>query len=353
MPNVIDRFGFLIHNPELFNHYRAVWRHLPPGSVDVAVTGPEHELPDIIAGCERHGLPWRDAREILGRQQRYTTLVSSFPVHYLRGTDSPYLVKSIGQNNLRFMYATGKAGWNFQAWNNEYDTILCFGPYHAERLRFCQHAIKIQMGYPRFDRFFNEPIDRAAQLRTMGLDPQRQTVVWLPTWHSLSSIDAFTSAVASLQNCYNVIVKPHPITITSEPERMQQLQAINCLIREHIDNVVLFQLADYLLCDYGGSAFGGIYTDRNVLLFDLPNAERDALTGADSADIRLRHDLPHLGIDEVDRLESMLADDTLWYAQREVRAKLSEAYFAPFHGFAAEVAALAITHAHARHARGG
>lgn len=343
MASELDRIGFLIHNPEMFNHYHAVWQHLPQGSVEIAVTGKtQQDIDAVIAASERHQLHWRDARELLARKERYTTLVSNFPQHYLRGADSPYLPKSIGRYNLRFMYANGKAGWNFQPWNQVYDSILCFGPYQAEHLEFCQNTLKVQMGYPRFDRFFNQPLDRASRLGEMKLDPSRKTVVWLPTWSTLSSIELFAVAVAKLQARYNVIVKPHPITLTDEPARMRELERFTCVIREHIDNVELFQLADFLLCDYGGSAFGGIYTDRNVLLLDLPNAEADPLMGEDSSDIWLRKYMPHLAAQHAGRLDELLEDDALWAAQRDVRAGLSQYYFAPFYGYAGQVAALAI-----------
>lgn len=346
MASELDRIGFLIHNPEMFNHYHAVWQHLPAGSLEIAVTGKtQQDIDTVIAASERRNLPWRDARELLARKERYNTLVSSFPQHYLRGADSPYLPKSIGRCNLRFMYANGKAGWNFQPWNQQYDSILCFGPYQAEHLEFCRNTLKVQMGYPRFDRFFNQPLDRIASLTALKLDPSRKTVVWLPTWSTLSSIELFAVAIARLQTHYNVIVKPHPITLTDEPARMRELERFNCVIREHIDNVELFQLADFLLCDYGGSAFGGIYTDRNVLLLDLPNAESDPLMGEDSSDIWLRKYMPHLTAQQAGRLEEMLDDEALWTAQRSVRASLSQYYFAPFYGYAGQVAALAIANA--------
>lgn len=334
MASELERFGFLIHNPEMFNHYHAVWQHLPAGSVEIAVTGTtQHDIDAVIAGCQKYRLPWRDAAEMLSRKEYYTTLVSSFPQNYL---------KSIGRYNLRFMYANGKAGWNFQSWNQVYDSILCFGPYQAENLEFCRDTLKIQMGYPRFDRFFNQPLDRAMRLTELKLDPSRQTVVWLPTWSTLSSIDLFATAIARLQTRYNVIVKPHPITITEEVARMRALERFACVIREHIDNVELFQLADFLLCDYGGSAFGGIYTDRNVLLLDLPNAEADPLTGKDSSDIWLRKYLPHISAQQSDHLEELLDNTQLWEAQRPIRKTLSQYYFAPFYGYAGQVAALAI-----------
>lgn len=342
MAQTLDRIGFLVHNPEMFNHYQSVWAHMPAGSVEVVTSGSEDELEQIASRCQALGLPCRDARQLLATRQRLGILVSSFPASALPGCNTSYLNQAIGDINLRFMYATGKAGWNFQPWNASYDSILCFGPYQAQKLESFRDTLKVQMGYPRFDRFFNQPLDRAKALRQRGLDPARKTLVWLPTWSSLSSIDLFADSIATLQRDYNVIVKPHPLTLSGEPERMQKLAGFACCIREHIDNVELFQLADFLLCDYGGSAFGGIYTDRNLILLDLPGAAQDEVMGEDSSDILLRRVIPHLDAEQARRLPELLQDEGLWQAQAAIRRRLSQYFFAPFHGFAAEVAALAI-----------
>jgi hypothetical protein len=345
----LDRIGFLVHHPEMFHHYRNVWRHMPAGSVEVVVTGTGPVVDSIVQGCARYELPWRDAAELLRNKQRYTTAVSAFPaVNYSEAS-----TKALARFSLRFMYANGKAGWNFRAWNSMYDGILCFGPYQAQSLASFENVLKIQMGYPRFDRFFNEPIDRAKRLEQLGLDLKRKTVVWLPTWSTLCSIEAFAPAIAALQERHNVIVKPHPLTLSDEPARMQELERFRCVIREPIDNVELFQLADMLVGDYGGSAFGGIYTDRNVVLLDLPGAESNDSTGKDSADVELRNYIPHLGAEQPELLEALLTDraDSIWAEQRKVRAALRELHFAAFYGYASQVAALAIVNAPRAHTK--
>lgn len=348
MNSELDRIGFLLHHPELFNHYRNVWKHLPSNAFEIAVTSGTKKVYDaIVESCRRYELPWRDAAELLCDKRRYTTLVSSFPSATLGADSSPALTKSLGRFSLRFMYGNGKAGWNFRPWNTLYDSILCFGPYQVENLAFCTNTLKVQMGYPRFDSFFNEPLDRTQRLRELGLDPARKTVVWLPTWSSLSSIEPFAPALVRLQASYNVIVKPHPFTVTDEPARMQALEPFDCVIREPIDNVPLFQLADFVVCDYGGSAFGAIYTDRNAVLLDLPNAASDPMTGQSSSDIAIRKQLPHVSVAQAEQLDVLLDDptQTLWPAQQAVRFALREYHFAPFYGYSGQVAALAIANA--------
>lgn len=345
MASELDRIGFLIHHQEMFHHYANVWRHMPAGSVEVLVAAQQPTFDKIVSACAHYQLPWRDAEQMVRDKQRLTTVVSSFPCLMVDGVYvSPECNKELARFSVRFMYGNGKAGWNFREWNNIYDSILCFGPYQAKGLAFCDTTLKVQMGYPRFDRFFNEPIDRAEKLLELGLDPNRKTVVWLPTWSTLSSIEAFAEGIALLQQDHNVIVKPHPLTLITEPERMQKLEPFSCVIRESIDNVQLFQLADLLLCDYGGSAFGAIYTDCNVVLLDLPNADADPMIGLDSSDIELRKHIAHVTADEADGLGSFLTEHaaSYWAEQPKVRAKLREEHFAPYYGYASHVAALAI-----------
>jgi len=346
----LDRIGFVVHHPEMFHHYQNVWRHMPAGSVEVVVAAkPKPLFESIVKGCARYELPWRDAAELLRNKQRYTTALSAFPAV----NSDAKSTKAIARFSLRFMYANGKAGWNFRPWNSMYDSILCFGPYQAQGLSFCETTLKIQMGYPRFDRFFNEPIDRKKRLTELGLDPQRKTVVWLPTWSTLCSIEAFAPIVAELQEQHNVIVKPHPFTVSDEPTRMAALEGFRCVIRDPIDNVQLFQLADVLLCDYGGSPFGAIYTDRKLVLLDLPDAETNEVTGKDSSDIELRKYIPHLSRDQPELLGALLTEraDSIWAEQVKVRAALRELHFAQHYGYASQVAALAIVNAPRAHTR--
>lgn len=342
MGGELDRVGFIVHHPEMFHHYQNVWQHMPAGSVEVINAGDQRRFETIIQRSALYQLPCRDVKELLSNKQRYATAISAFPCIH----SSPEQTKSLGRFNMRFMYGNGKAGWNFRPWNSMYDAILCFGPYQAHSLSSFQN-LKIQMGYPRFDSYFNEPIQRSQRLLEMGLDPSRKTVVYLPTWGGLCSIDAFAATVAGLQEYHNVIVKPHPATPADEPKRADELRRFGCVIYESVDNVFLFQLADYVVCDYGGSAFGGIYTDRKVILLDVPGAEESNMAGKDSSDVQLRQYVPHLGANSPELLAGLMTDEAneIWQEQRKVRAALRELHFAPYYGYSSQVAAVAILNA--------
>lgn len=336
----VGGLGFLVHIPELINHYRDVWAQLAPGSFEVVLTGSDEDRRETRRIAEALGVRCVNAEERLAAGGQYRCLVSNHPVD---PSGTP-LIKRLAEKNVRFMYALGKAGWNMRDWNRLYDLILCFGPDQVERLGFCEDAVKVQMGYPRFDRYFTAPVDRRELLERHDCDPAKPVIVWLPTWKDLSSVGIYDKAIAGLMDQYNVVIKLHPLMVVDDPERVAGLDGhgFTHVIRDSRDNLPLYQLADFLLCDYGGPAFGGIYTDKNLLLLNVPGAVDDEYTGADSPDVQIRRDVVSIDPDQTDRLRPLLEDARLWEDQAAVRRCLRKRFFAPYFGFSSEIAALTL-----------
>jgi hypothetical protein len=338
-PQSFGRTAFLFHTPELLNHFANVMALLPPGSFDLVVCREAEHSDAMEAAAPYWNARIVNVRDVLEAGWRYDFLVSNHPT-MLGSAD---LFKRLAVLHVRFMYAVGKSGWNLRDWNDLYDLILCFGPYHANLLAQRTKAVVLQMGYPRLDAFFTETVDSDALRQRFGCDPNRKTVVWLPTWSSLSSMELYGRQVSALTSHYNVVVKLHPLSLGSEPERVEAMRrlAFTRLITDASDNLALYQLADFMLFDYGGPPFAGVYTDKKMLLLNIPGAESDPLTGADSPDITLRRHIA--SVDAQDgAIEAMLNDPRVWDAQREQRRALRREYFAPYYGFSANVAALAL-----------
>jgi len=334
---LIDRIGFLVHSAELLNHFGCVWELLPRGSFDVLLHGEAESLKK--AEFSRWECRVGSTAENLDSRTRYRYLVSNHPISL---GEWP-LIKLLGSVNVRFMYAAGKSGWNLLGWNDLYDVILCFGPYHAAAFEKCSEAVVLQMGYPRFDRYFTTKPDIGELQERYGCSPSKKTVVWLPTWKTLSSVGFFDQEISALTETYNVVVKLHPLMPGSEPDRVTALKRhpFTRLIADSSDNLPLYQLADYMLFDYGGPPFGAIYTDKNMILLNVPNAENDELTGIGSPDIRIRQNLVNVNAGER-AIARLLADDSIWQKQRHVRRAIRKVYFAPYFGFSSKVAASAL-----------
>jgi hypothetical protein len=335
---VVERIGFLVQNEELLNHYSCVWELLPVGAVDIVIHGEiEENVPRRLTSCPH---PLVRASELLASGTRYRYLVSNHPVAL-----SPPLLPRLAVCNIRFMYAAGKSGWNLSGWNSLYDVILCFGPYHAQELAECCDALLVQMGYPRFDRYFTATADRDALCASYACDPSRKTIVWLPTWKTLSSVGLFDAEISALTERYNVVVKLHPLMSAHETERVAALSQhrFTRLITDTSDNLPLYQLADWMLFDYGGPALAGVYADKPMLLLDVPGAEDDELTGPDSPDMLIRESLPTVSADQR-AIAPLLADATVWDRQGATRRALRARFFAPYLGFSSQVAAQTLLH---------
>ena len=127
------------------------------------------------------------------------------------------------------------------------------------------------MGYPRFDKYFKPGFDRNYLIEKFKCDPKKKTIVWLPTWTSLSSINKYLRVVSSLKTCHNVVIRPHPSFINNEPENYKKLFNLdfNYIDGTEEDNVQLYALADLMLFDYGGPMFGSLYLKKNFAFLEM------------------------------------------------------------------------------------
>jgi tetratricopeptide (TPR) repeat protein len=339
------RIGFALHSAELLNHYCHIWRQLEPGTFELIAAAPNAiENTRITAFGNALGYPVRFVGDLLADGESYELLVSNHFGAAGVTPDGKAVVPSLGRRHLRMMYALGKAGWNFADWNDAYETILCWGPYQAGGLAKYANPRLAQVGYPRFDSLFWPMEERADSVRFFGGDPARPTVVWLPTWGDLSSIDAWAESVGKLRSDFNLIVKVHPLTGSQEPARMKRLEAagIEAVADPILNNVRLFRAADFVLADYGGSPFGALYADRDLILLNVPGAAGNPLTGAESIDLTIRQWLFSVNPEEPELLPAYLTSPSLRQDQHEIRERLRRAIFAPFEGVASDVAASAI-----------
>jgi len=333
----LPALAFVINSVEFVNHYRLVWQELGNGSFAVIAGGIEEKPEAIQAFVTGQGFPCRTVADVLASRDRYRFLVSHHP--FMSGELAS--ISELGERHIRFMYGLGKAGWNFNPWNRLYEAILCFGPHQKEALAAVTDSLLIEMGYPRFDRFFHGDFQREPLLQAYGCDPSRRTLVWLPTWSDLASIARYQDVMSSLTGSFNIVVKLHPFMRHKSPQEVEELRRrrFTAIIDEPIDNVALYVLADWIVADYGGPMFGALYTDRRLLLLDLPDVGSHELLGENSPDLMLRKVVPSLAEPDPARLMALLLDEALWQRQRDVAAALRKELFAPYYGCSAKVAA--------------
>lgn len=339
MTDTDKTLAFVVNVPEMVNHYAAIWRCLDPAEYDVVATADGELVERLDEALAELGTRCTSVQAALDSGTRYRIAVSHYDLERMEQVP----LSRLADRQARLMYSYGKTAWNTSAWNARYDLFLVFGPVQAEMLAPFPGR-KVQVGYPRFDKLFDGSVDVAAVRAAMGCSADKKTVVWLPTWRSASSIDMFAAAMAMLGEDYDVIVKPHPNSFDKEPERIELLRGerFTALVDDTVDSVDLYAIADYVVCDYGGPAFGAIYSGKPLVLLNVPGAEQCWTMGPGSLETQLRQAVPSLDFPDPGALRRIFDNSELWAMQRQARAELAAQLFAPLHGVGGQVAALAL-----------
>jgi folate-dependent phosphoribosylglycinamide formyltransferase PurN len=342
----VDRIAFAIHAAELINHYRSIWELLDPAGFELVYASADpRDNARVFSFAQAHGYSASFVGDVIEQGRVFEAVVSNH-IASAGNLGTAFVVQRIGRRQVRLMYSLGKDGWNFRPWNNDYDLIMCFGPYQAGKLAEFEHPRVVQIGYPRFDRFFSMPVSKREMVARLGADPDKPTLVWLPTWAAECSIPAFADTIAGLRDEMNVLVKVHPLTATTEPDHMAALAdaGLQTVTDINFDNVDLFYAADAVAVDYGGSPFGAVYSDRDMVLLNTPEpANREfELSPEGSLDRRLREWILNIDPGEGQLVRDYLQDSAAREQQRVVRRTLRGSLFAPFDGCSAQAAALVL-----------
>jgi len=331
-----ETIGFLISQQELFHHYEPIWKYLD--NFCIFIHGRKEETDLVEEYCEKKSISYEYASEFLKKNKKIPYLVSH---QYSGWHKKKYLIKALAKYNVRFMYGLGKEKWQLEPWNELYDLFLVYGPYQRDLFEKKFNRPGVMIGYPRYDSFFNNSINKQEILNSLGCESNKKTIVWLPTWGKASSIFDFASTFSNLSKIYNVIVKCHPGVMSREPEKWSFLKSFSYtrLIETIYDNVFLFKAADFIFSDYGGVPFGAIYTDKNLFLLDVDVGMDNQDFHENSPDLRLRDCIPHISKNEVDTIGEKINDKNLWNDQKLIRKALRDLYFMPSQGISASSAA--------------
>ncbi len=275
---LIKKTAFFIHSLTVFHHFKPVI-DVNPNFFELVIT--ENIEEEIIRTVKKHfngkEMRIRTTKELIDNCLFYERLLSNHAgmainLEYKKNKLSIPIIKLIGKENIGFMYTAGKLKWTLSYQNKYYDGILCYGPYHEKKLK-AKHKVKTaQMGYPRFDNYFKPGFVKTDLIKKFKCNPKKKTIVWLTTWTRLSSVEKYISAISSLRNEYNIVVRPHPLMKEDDPKNYKKLLNVdfNFIDENHDDdNITLFALADLMIFDYGGSMFGSLYLNINFAFLDM------------------------------------------------------------------------------------
>lgn len=248
-----------------------------------------------------------------------------------------YLPLQAGIKQIRFMYGADISdAWSLDEWNEIYDLFLCHGPNDETELKKRFKGKTELMGYPRYDAYFSPDLNVDNVKTEFGLKSGKRLVLWMPTLNTSPdgecSIQYFAEAVAALRPEFEVIVRPHPMSFRHDPEGIALLESLGFILdRDPLrDMSVLFKVADTILCDHGGSAFGALYLGKKMIILKPPHKETGSARASSNAG--LSGHFPVIDGKDGERIASLIGDEDYWRECLGKARKLSDRYFADYRG---------------------
>lgn len=132
----------------------------------------------------------------------------SFSIQYFRNID--FL------KHVQIFHGTSDKPFNFHRSLGRYDLIAVPGRKMKEDIikrGLASEEKIVEIGYPKIDYFFHSDFDEDEFKNKMGLDRNKKTVLYCPTWDDpdrYSSSKKFIGSILSNLKDYNVLIKPHP-----------------------------------------------------------------------------------------------------------------------------------------------
>ncbi len=387
--NIINKIAFLVHAPTLYVHYSDVWSQMQSSEfVVVLMNRCDPYAGDLTRGAnelikkiKKHGYQIDHFSNIVSRGYKYKYVVSNqrmegtslFPcssnrkfinesknvikrllnhigafwgrkkIALIHGDPVQYQPIQAGIKQIRFLYG---ADMDNDDWNKMYDLFLCHGPNDVSELNKKFKGKTALMGYPRYDSYFNKDLDISDVVDEFDIDAGRKTILWMPTTARFAcSIEDFARSLSGLMENFNVIVRPHPFIFCDYPEWIELLCSYNYKIDSDPmrDMNVLYKAVDFVLCDYGGSSFGAIYLDKNLILLDFDGSKHSFALIKDPI-LQIRDYFPVIHPEDSSKIEMIIKDEQIWEDQKKNRQTLFSRYFADNRGESSRCAAEILAH---------
>lgn len=226
--------------------------------------------------------------EAAAQRQRYKCLVSPYYTPALKG---------LADIHVRAMYGLAKEDWNHAWWNTFYHRILCYSHYSQQALDINGSAKVV--GNPRFDSWHQGKITPGLPA-SLKLDAKKPTLLYAPTYGTLSSLPHWAERLGSLSRDVNMLTRLHHGTCF-RPEESAALALANKYLKKRIDSpqhvLALLEKADYVLTDNSGFIFDAIHAGKRVILLDWPGMHslltpEQNYSSPGSAEQRIREILP-------------------------------------------------------------
>lgn len=208
------------------------------------------------------------------------------------GTNYVYVFHSLVSTHMMYR----KGAFDF------YDTIFCAGPHHVDEIRKTEKLYGLpqktlhEVGYYRLEKIYTE--HQTYRSRQAG-GKSRGLVLIAAGWQEDNMLTTCADDLIDslLREDFEVVFRPHPMTIAHMPEQLNLLKEKYSLHRQfQLDTETTSErylhVADAMICDWSGVALEYAFgTERPVLFIDLPrkvyNPEYEKL-GIEPLEVLLR-----------------------------------------------------------------
>jgi len=175
------------------------------------------------------------------------------------------------RKKVRLMYGYAKELWNFGVWSRHFDLTFTFGEYAERMLEPLSRCVSV--GVPQFDAWFADKRPRRRYDREIlpGIDTAKQTLLYLPTHGDLASLPHVAAELTEAAQYFNVIVKPHSLTLAWEPEFLAPYRDRPgvMLLDDFLDTAEVLRYADVVLSDNSGAIFDALLVDVPIVILDF------------------------------------------------------------------------------------
>lgn len=164
----------------------------------------------------------------------------------------------------------------------DYDKLFLIGPYMRERFEALGVLASddprfVDIGMPKTDALFGGSLDRNEFLKALGLDPERKTVLYAPTWRPESSLYSIGEEfIRAMQDSpFNLLVKLHDHSYAPDAridwrEQLGSIDSPHIRILRDPDITPAMHAADLLVSDASSVANEFTLLDRPIVFAEVP-----------------------------------------------------------------------------------
>ena len=163
---------------------------------------------------------------------------------------------------------------------DHYDTVFCVGPHHVNEIRSAERVFAlppknlVDHGYNRLETIIAErPHEGPAVVNDGGY-----TVLVAPSWGDEGVLEQLAQPLTKtlLDSGFNVIIRPHPMTIKRHPKILDELRVSfggdrRFKLEVDISDVWSLHKSHVMISDWSGAALEYAFgLERPVLFLDMP-----------------------------------------------------------------------------------